>query len=247
MSFTARPLSTNALYQGVTQVANGFAIGEVLRFNGTLFVDASADTEANAEVVGMVSYINNMDSFYLTQEGFVSGITTQVFVPGTLYYLDPNPLNAGLLTATKPSTVGQIELPCFVAYTADSGFFFANVGDLIQSGSLFNWTVVNANTPMVVNNGYLVNGGASIDLTLPLTASVGDIIRVATLGTNGVSILQNAGQSINLVDLDTTVGVGGRLDLLVTNAVLQGSLELLCTVADTNFKVISGNGNWDVI
>lgn len=249
MGYSAIPLNTNALKQPVLQNAHGFTVGELLTFDGTDFIYAQADTELKAELVGMVSDISDANYFYLSQMGFISDIPATSFdpavapTPGVIYYLSPTA--AGKLTATKPTTVGQVELPCFLAYTTTSGFFFSSVGTLIESGSLFNYSVVAVNTAMGVNQGYIVNGGASIDLLLPAASSVGDRIEIATLGTNGCVITQGAGQSLNIVDDTSTVGAGGTTTLQVTNGVLSGSLILICETANTVWKAISGTGVWN--
>ncbi len=245
MSYSALQLNTNALYQAVNQTAHGFSAGDVLRFNGTDFVLASNTSEANAAVVGIVSRLENANQFYLTQEGFVAGLTTAPtegggYVPGTLYYLSAV---AGEMTAVKPTLSGSVEMPLYIAYTATSGFFFSGAGDLIKPSLV--WSVVAANTGMVINNGYIINGAGSIDMLLPAVSAVGDIIKIATLGVNGCVITQNAGQSVNIVDETSTIGVGGTVTLQTTNGVLSGSITLVCLVADTVWKCIDGTGVWN--
>ena len=246
MSHSALQLNTNALYQAVNQTAHGFSLGEVVRFNGTDFVLAANTSEANAAVVGVVSTVVNANQFYLTQEGFIAGLTTApteggAYVAGTLYYLSAV---AGELTSVKPSAVGTVEFPCFIAYTATSGFFFSSGGTLIESGSLFDWTTVTDNTSMAVNQGYNINGVGSINMLLPAVSAEGDIIEIATLGVNGCVITQNAGNSINIVDDTSTVGAGGTVTLQATNGVLSGSIRLLCLTANAAWKCIGGTGVW---
>jgi hypothetical protein len=201
-----------------------------LRFDGSDFVKAQADNEADAEIVGMVSFLNGTNSFYLTQVGFVSDITTQVLVAGTLYYLDP--MTAGLLTPTKPVTVGLVELPCFIAFTDSSGFFFTNVGTLVQSGSLFAWETITANQTLEVNKGYYVNGvGALNDLKLPPTCSSGDTVEIWDIGGNGFSVTQSAGQSIIAGTTTSTVGAVGN----VASSALGNKLIINCYTANTGF------------
>lgn len=247
MAYSALQFNANALYQGVNVPAHGFTIvGEIVRFNGTDFVDANNTSEANAEVVGMISSIPNANQFYVTQMGFVSGITAVpseggAFNPGTLYYLSSVD---GELTAVKPTTVGLVELPCYIPYTATSGFFFASVGDLIEPGTLFTWNTVAGNTNMAVNNGYIVNGVGSINLLLPPVCAVGDIVKIRTLGTNGCVITQNNLQSVNIVDVTSTIGIGGTVTLNATNGVLSGAMDIECLVANTVWKGSIGSGIW---
>lgn len=249
MAFTAVQFNANALYQGVNKVAHGFTqVGVVVRFDGTNFVAADNTSEANAEVVGIISSIPNVDQFYVTQMGFVSGLTTIPeegggYVPGDLYYLSSTP---GLMTAIKPTAVGLVELPCYVAYSTNTGFFFASVGNLIESGTLFAWEEKNADFNMDVNKGYLINGGAVVIATLPPASQVGDTIKIATLGANGITVIENAGQYFRLADATSTPTLGG-LDLLETNGVLRGTCELVCTIDNTEWQFFGGTGNWEIV
>src|SRR4029079_207334 len=104
---------------------------DVLRFDGADFVLAQADSEANAAVVGMVSAVADANHFWVSQIGFLSNLDNGPYTPGDVYYLSPN--TPGVLTNVKPTTVGQVELPCFIANGTDTGFWFASVGDLISA------------------------------------------------------------------------------------------------------------------
>lgn len=247
MAYSALQFNANALYQGVNVPAHGFTIvGEVVRFNGANFVDANNTSEPNAEVVGIISNIPNVDQFFITQMGFISGVTAVpseggAFTPGTLYYLSSVD---GELTSIKPTTVGLVELPCYIPYTATTGFFFASVGSLIESGAIFTWNTVNANTNMAVNNGYIVNGVGSINLLLPAVCAVGDIVKIRTLGTNGCVITQNNLQSVNIVDATSTVGALGIVTLNATNGILSGAMDVECLVPNTVWKGSIGSGIW---
>lgn len=110
---------------------------------------------------------------------------------------------------------------------------------------LFAWTevVVAGPTGMTVNNGYIANNAVSVVvLTLPAVAAQGSIIRVAGKGAGLWQIAQNAGQSISIVNVTTTIGVGGSL-----TAVEQfDTVELLCVTANTEWVALSGNGNLTV-
>jgi hypothetical protein len=238
MGFSAIPLSTNALYEPINQTASGFAVGDCVRFDGTNFVQAQADNITDQALIGIVSALSGPDSFYITQAGIVSNITTQAFTPGTTYYLDP--ANAGRLTSTAPSTDGQYLVECFFAYSADSGFFFASAGQLIGTNpppNFFTWNIITSNTPMVKNNGYVTTSG-TISLSLPTSAAIGDIVQVAGSAGTGWVITQAAGQSIEFGIDTTTVGVTGGLSSLTS----RDGVELVCIVANTTFLVISSIG-----
>ncbi len=162
MAYSAALLNTDKLASPILQVAHGFGIGEVLRFNGTIYVTAQADSEANSAVVGMVASIADADHFWITQVGKVTGLTTGPYVAGDLYYLSPS--SAGELTSTKPTGAGEVEVPCFIADSTTSGYFSANVGDLIVAAgantALSNLAAVAINTALLSAADNTLNFGA---------------------------------------------------------------------------------------
>jgi len=102
------------------------------------------------------------------------------------------------------------------------------------------WTVVSGTSQAAaVNNGYVSNNAALVTITLPTTAAVGSIINVTGLGAGGWKIAQNASQLINFGSAVTTTGTGGSLQS--TNQ--YDSIELICVVANTTFKVMGSIGN----
>lgn len=112
------------------------------------------------------------------------------------------------------------------------------------SGSLMTWQEVTAASASMNNNkGYIANRGTQITLTLPTTASQGDIIRIAGKGAGGYTIAQNAGQTIFYVASATTTGVGGSL----TPVERYDSIELLCMTANTDWVVLNATGNYTVV
>lgn len=99
----------------------------------------------------------------------------------------------------------------------------------------FLWTEVTATSAsMAVNNGYIANNGAQVDLTLPATALVGKTLKVQGKGAGGWKISQNAGQTIHFGSSDTMTGIGGSLES--TNQ--YDSLELVCITEDTDWAVL---------
>lgn len=90
-----------------------------------------------------------------------------------------------------------------------------------------------------VNNGYITNNASLCTVTLPSTASVGQLVQVSGQGAGGWKIAQNAGQSIIFNSNVTTTGVTGSLSSSLTN----DNIVVMCTVANTTFLVISSQGN----
>lgn len=96
---------------------------------------------------------------------------------------------------------------------------------------------------MAVNNGYIANNGATVQLTLPAVAVIGDMIRVTGKGAGGWQIQQNAGQTIYFASQATTTGAGGSL----SSTDDRDSIELVCVTANNDWNVLSSIGNITVV
>ena len=115
----------------VTQTAHGFSEGDWVRFNGTDYVLAQADTFVNSEGIGVISTVLDVDTFVVQSAGFnsssFSGLT-----PGAMYWLSPS--SAGDMTATEPTVDGQISKPVFIAITSGSGWILEQRGLTLPIG-----------------------------------------------------------------------------------------------------------------
>jgi len=110
-------------------------------------------------------------------------------------------------------------------------------------GGGFTWNDVTTPTQvMAVNNGYIANDAGGVTFTLPATAAVGDVIRVVG-GLGQWTIEQNdPSQVIHFGSMDTTPGSGGSL----ASFEMYDAIEFICMVADTDFVVLSAQGNIEV-
>jgi len=108
-------------------------------------------------------------------------------------------------------------------------------------GGGISWSEVTGTTQaMAVDNAYILNNASLVTATLPDTAALGSVVRVVGKGAGGWKIAQNASESIIWdEDSSTTVGTGGSLDSTDD----YDAVELVCTVADTTWTVISSKGN----
>ena len=244
MAQSARLLSTNELQKLVNQTAHGFTVGEVLRFNGANYVGAQANSVTNSQVVGMVSAVSDVNSFFISQAGYLNNIPGGVgLVAGTRFYLSPT--TPGAITSTAPTADTQIILPIFDADSTTTGYFFNDIGVLINAGGggLFTWSVATINTSMGINKGYIINGAGALTMTLPNAASPGDIVEIAGYSASGWSIAQNAGQTIHFIGMNTTAGAGGSL----SSNTRYDTIKLINVVATTDWLVIASEGNITVV
>lgn len=122
--------SGEAIEKAIVQVGHGLAVGNVVRLSGTSYIKAQANTESNAEVVGIVSSVAGPDDFTIKVSGRTTGLSG--LTAGAVYYLDDD--TAGLLTATEPADTGDISKPLLIADTTTSGWIFNMRGFLVSSG-----------------------------------------------------------------------------------------------------------------
>jgi hypothetical protein len=109
----------------------------------------------------------------------------------------------------------------------------------IPSGILPWNNVTGTSSAMAVNNGYIANNAGLVTLTLPATAAVGSVIEVAGNGAGGWTIAQNSGQTVHFGNVNTTTGAGGSLSSINR----YDCLQMVCTVANTDFVIKASMGN----
>lgn len=110
-----------------------------------------------------------------------------------------------------------------------------------SSFSAMPWTnITGATQALVVNNGYFANNAGAVTFTLPASATIGNIIRIADM-QGGWIIAQNANQQILYGNQNTTVGVLGQ----VASGFAGDCVELVATntSASTVWRIISGAPN----
>jgi hypothetical protein len=69
---------------------------------------------------------------------------------------------------------------------------------------------------------------------LPVISALGSRLEIIGLGSGGWKIAQNAGQSIQIGIVTSTVGVGGS----VSSAAAFDSLSIVCVVANTKWAIL---------
>lgn len=107
-----------------------------------------------------------------------------------------------------------------------------------------DWTVVvGAAQNLVAGNGYINSNVGLTTFTLPALAVVGATFQILGQGAGGWTIAQNAGQTIHVSGVSSTPGVGGS----VASANLRDCIELVCSVANTEFTAVDFVGTLTIV
>ncbi len=133
-------------------------------------------------------------------------------------FLPPGP------TATRPVTpiIGQLRFNTdLTAYEYWNGSIWVQLSLSPVANEIWqNITTTPFN--LVQDNNYLANAVARIFFVLPTTAVFGEEIKVAgVFGQGGWRIVQNAGQSIIVDNVQTTVGATGYIESVAETQVIQ--------------------------
>jgi len=102
-------LTSPAITVPINQTTHGLVVGDAIKILGVnTFEKAQADSPANAEVVGYVISVADVDNFtYITEGIITTGVPVEA--AGTVMFLDP--AVAGGLTATETTTIGEVNMP----------------------------------------------------------------------------------------------------------------------------------------
>ena len=217
--------------ENVSQTMHGFALGDVVRWDtGTSkFIKAQADSASNAEVVGIVGNIIDLDTFGLVMSGKVDSLTG--LVAGNVYFLDD--VTPGLLTATAPTAVGHINKPLLIAIDATTGYFYnwrgIEIGSPIAPAGGVSYLTVNDESGTLTDARQITNGtgigisdgGAGSTFTVSVTATLEDI---TTNGGTTDQVCQFTNPVGNILGAFGTPNIAGVLGFISagTNAYYTG-------------------------
>jgi len=99
--------------------------------------------------------------------------------------------------------------------------------------------VGDTNRSLTANTGLFANKGTLLTLTLPVSSSIGDTLKVSGMTAGLWNIAQNASQVIHFGKSDTTVGTSGYLQ----STLARDSVEMVCCVTNNEWNVVSAVGN----
>lgn len=220
----AAPSFSTATYPAVATSA-----GTILRADGTNWV-ASTTTYPNTNAINTLLYASsaNVMAALATANSAVL-VTNSSGVPAWSGTMTNGQLIIGSTTAT----------PTAATLSAGSGITVTNGAGTITiaatGGGLAQVNQNSSSVTMAVQTNYTINNGASlVTLTLNATAAVGDEFVITGQSSGGWKVAQASGQTIHIVGLATTTGVGGSLQS--TNQ--YDTVTIRCIVANTTFSVV---------
>ena len=197
-------------------------------------------TEANNIVIKNAGVLGESNTIHIGTQGGGAGQQNVCFIAGI------TGVNVGSVAdvvsiATGTGQLGTTTITAGTGITIGTG---ANTITINAVGGGFSWVDVTAAAQaMAVNTGYTADRATLITFTLPAVAAYGSVMRIAYKGTGGYTIAQNAGQTIHFGATDSTTGGGGS----VSSNTVGDCIELLCTTANTDFRVLSSVGNFTVV
>ena len=165
---------------------------------------------------------------------YVSASFVKMTAAGT-FTLDTNTYQ-GTLTLTTTGSSGAATL---VGNTLNIPQYSGGGG----GGTGITWTATTTDATMAVDNGYIANKATLLTMTLPTTAAVGKVVRIAGQGVGGWKIAQNASGKIYFGNSPTTTGTGGYL----SSVNQYDAVELVCITANNEWVVASSQGNITIV
>lgn len=103
----------------------------------------------------------------------------------------------------------------------------------------YTTSTVTSNTTMAVGNAYITNSASLLEMKLPASSAVGDVIRILGRGTGKFKVVTNASASTQKIFRDTAtsnVSSSSVIDvLLATNQ--YSCVDIECTVANSEWTV----------
>jgi len=199
------------------QTAHGLSVGDVITINlSGAYVEATADLESNAGVVGVVVKVIDANAFRFKTSGYVSGLSG--LTVGEIYYLQ----DAGGLGTTE----GTIVRPVLVATSTTAGVMLAigagggggnGVYDLVlgfvgnPSASVLDWLLVGRSVTIAS-----ADPGEAYARTTP-----SDGTWTATIKKNGTSVgtldITTGGVVSWTVGSDISLAAGDRIEVVAPN------------------------------
>jgi len=206
------------------QTAHGLSVGDVITINlSGAYVEATADLESNAGVVGVVVKVIDANAFRFKTSGYVSGLSG--LTVGEIYYLQ----DAGGLGTTE----GTIVRPVLVAVTTTEGIILT-IGSGGGSGGGGSYDMLLGFTGPIsasVLDWILVGRACFIDNTAPGEAFARTLPSAdwtADIQKNGTGVgtvtISSAGVVTWSIASDISLAAGDRIELVAPDPA-DGTIE----------------------
>lgn len=183
--------SGDSVELAITQAAHGLSVGDWVRLSGADYIEAQANSATNAEVVGVVSAVADVNNFTLQRHGHVTGLSG--LTAGTLYFLDAS--TAGAITATEP-TGSNVSKPVLQADSTTSGWIIEMRGTIAQATAGWDWAQA-VSSPAASDWTDASSAGADVSMTAISDGTVGDYVILnpgaSTTDQYGVTMAAAAG------------------------------------------------------
>jgi len=144
----------------IVQTSHGFQVGDFIGWSNGQYSKAIADSTYDGEFIGFVSKVTDVNTFTLTQSGFMTGFTG--LVGDSTYYLSD--VTAGEIMSAKTEVVGHIVKPVLIATDVVSGWVLPYIGSyVVETGDTFTFTgsVYQSGTTITLVNDELNPSGNS--------------------------------------------------------------------------------------
>jgi hypothetical protein len=245
----------------ITQASHGFVsadVGRPLYLNGSTYTLAQADTEAKAEVSALINRIIDANSFEVCLGGEVSSVGANLIVgggaltPGEMYFLSAS--DAGKISTTPPSVVGQISKPVGIARTSSALDFFNMRGSAVGGTNVYTQIGLTNNAVTTIQNAAAydsveLSGWVYINATTPLRFAIKVQVTKNGAGNNYLVSFQHSGDTPpSGFDVDATAA--GLVQVTLpsiagfTSAVVQFSLNGPAVGASLPLQISSNNISW---
>ena len=229
----------DALGVDITQSSHGFAAGRALKSSGSdgAYALASADTAANAEVVGIVTSVPDSNTFTMKLSGEVS---VAAAVPnqtaGTVLFLDTRlcATYKGTLIPCEPSTAGQISKPLAVVTTANSKMVMFNLRGETVSNPANDWDVNGQELVLDVDGDTSITADSDDQIDIKI-ANADDFQFTA----NTFTALSGSSLATNTIT-ETTSGCGVTIDSVLLKDGEIGTSKIQYTDGDDAITIADG-------
>lgn len=195
-------------------VANTFAAGNIVRKTAGGYTKAQGDSAADAEVLGIIESASGT-SFTIIYFGKIT-LTAHGFTIGDVLFLSAG--TAGLLTATEPTTAGQVSKPVALVLDANTLLVTNLRGSVVSPNTAGCTSTVLSNVNQTLTRGtstpfqkYSGTLSGAVVVNLSRTGAISgdefkvDLSALVTTAVNTLTFQENGAGSLEIFNTANTV------------------------------------------